>query len=74
MLIKSKTSKQGVDQPSLIAHGNTMTSKTNPTNQEATDIAFEISKILDCGLDKETLSVCIGLLETGINPEARLVD
>lgn len=34
------------------------------------DVAFEINKLLDCGLDKETLSVCMGLLETGVNPEA----
>ena len=37
---------------------------------EALDIAYEINKILDCGLDKETLSICIALLETGVNPEA----
>jgi mitotic-spindle organizing protein 1 len=41
-----------------------------PTAAEALDIAYEINKILDCGLDKESLSICIALLETGINPEA----
>lgn len=40
------------------------------TAAEALDIAHEINKILDCGLDKETLSICIALLETGVNPEA----
>ena len=34
------------------------------------EIAFELSKVLDCGLDKETLSICMGLLETGVHPEA----
>ena len=34
------------------------------------DICYELNKILDCGLDKETLSICIALLETGVNPEA----
>jgi len=43
---------------------------TGPTPAEALDVAFEINKILDCGLDKESLSVCIALLETGVNPEA----
>ena len=33
-------------------------------------VAFEISKLLNCGLDKETLSLCMGLLEQGVNPEA----
>ena len=45
-----------------------MSQKPGPA--EALDTAFEISKILDCGLDKESLSVCIALLETGVNPEA----
>ena len=33
-------------------------------------VAFEISKILDCGLDKQTLMILIGLIENGANPEA----
>jgi mitotic-spindle organizing protein 1 len=47
-----------------------MSSKQTPTPEEALDIAYEINKILDCGLDKESLSVCIALLETGVTPEA----
>lgn len=37
---------------------------------DALDVAFEISQLLDCDLDKETLSICMGLIETGVNPEA----
>jgi len=37
---------------------------------ETLDIAYEISRILDTGLDRETLSILIGLLEQGVNPEA----
>ncbi len=40
------------------------------TAAEALDVAHEISRILDCGLDRESLSVCIALLETGVSPEA----
>ena len=29
-----------------------------------------MSKILNCGLDKETLSILVGLCENGVNPEA----
>lgn len=36
----------------------------------ALECAHELSKLLDCGLDKETLSVCLALLENGVNPEA----
>ncbi|XP_074671643.1 mitotic-spindle organizing protein 1 isoform X1 [Strix aluco] len=34
------------------------------------DILFEISRILNTGLDMETLSICVRLCEQGINPEA----
>lgn len=40
------------------------------TSQNQLAVAFEISKLLNCGLDKETLSLCMGLLEQGVNPEA----
>lgn len=39
---------------------------------QAVEVAYEINKILDCGLDKETLSICIGLIESGVNPEVRV--
>lgn len=37
---------------------------------EALGIVCEISNILGTGLDRETLAILIGLLESGINPEA----
>lgn len=33
-------------------------------------VLLEISKILNTGLDMETLSICVRLCEQGINPEA----
>ncbi|XP_020578750.1 mitotic-spindle organizing protein 1-like [Phalaenopsis equestris] len=33
------------------------------------DLAFQISNVLDCGLDRHTLSLIIALLDRGINPE-----
>ena len=36
----------------------------------AMDALMEISKILNTGLDTETLAVCVELCELGINPEA----
>jgi len=38
--------------------------------RETLDTAHEISKLLDCGLDRESLAVLIALIEHGINPEA----
>ena len=38
--------------------------------KETLDIAHEISKLLDCGLDKESLAILIALCENGVNPEA----
>ncbi len=38
--------------------------------EQGLEIAYEISKILDTGLDKKTLEILIALCETGVNPEA----
>ncbi|KAI0124905.1 mitotic-spindle organizing protein 1 [Xylariales sp. AK1849] len=38
--------------------------------QQAVDILHEISTILNCQLDRRTLSVCISMIENGVNPEA----
>lgn len=37
--------------------------------RQSLEVAHELSKLLDCGLDKESLSICIALLEQGLNPE-----
>ncbi|XP_003218709.2 mitotic-spindle organizing protein 1 [Anolis carolinensis] len=38
--------------------------------RETMDVLLEISRILNTGLDMETLSICVRLCEQGINPEA----
>ncbi|KAI2631722.1 mitotic-spindle organizing protein associated with a ring of gamma-tubulin 1 [Xylaria nigripes] len=38
--------------------------------RQAVDILHEISTILNCNLDRRTLSVCISMVENGVNPEA----
>ncbi|KAF6262254.1 mitotic-spindle organizing gamma-tubulin ring associated-domain-containing protein, partial [Scenedesmus sp. NREL 46B-D3] len=37
---------------------------------KAMDTLFSISRILDTGLDRETLRILVGLCEAGVNPEA----
>ena len=37
------------------------------------DLLFEISTLLNTGLDRETLSILIRLCEAGVNPEALAV-
>ncbi|CAI4218190.1 unnamed protein product [Parascedosporium putredinis] len=38
--------------------------------QQAVDILHEISTILNCHLDARTISICISMIENGVNPEA----
>ena len=38
--------------------------------RETMEILHEMSKLLNTGLDKETLSICVSLCESGVNPEA----
>jgi mitotic-spindle organizing protein 1 len=38
--------------------------------KETIDALSEISHLLNCGLDKESLSIIVSLIELGINPDA----
>jgi mitotic-spindle organizing protein 1 len=38
--------------------------------KEVFDMLLEISRLLNTGLDRETLSICIQLCEKGTSPEA----
>ncbi|GJJ76196.1 mitotic-spindle organizing protein 1 [Entomortierella parvispora] len=38
--------------------------------RQAMDILTEMSSLLNTGLDRETLAVCVSLCESGVNPEA----
>ena len=40
------------------------------TAEETMEVLYEISKILNTGLDRSTLANLVGLCETGVNPEA----
>ena len=33
-------------------------------------VLYEISLLLNCGLDRQTLSILVSLCENGVNPEA----
>ncbi|CAL1547042.1 unnamed protein product [Lymnaea stagnalis] len=41
-----------------------------PAVSETMDILMEISRLLNTGLDQETMAVCLRLCENGVNPEA----
>ncbi|KAH9039330.1 mitotic-spindle organizing gamma-tubulin ring associated-domain-containing protein [Lactarius pseudohatsudake] len=41
-----------------------------PSAQQTLDILYDISQLLGTQLDKETLATCIGMIESGVNPEA----
>ncbi|KZT65036.1 hypothetical protein DAEQUDRAFT_731891 [Daedalea quercina L-15889] len=38
--------------------------------QQTLDVLYDISQLLNTGLDKETLATCVGMIESGVNPEA----
>ncbi|KAG4432632.1 hypothetical protein IFR05_011885 [Cadophora sp. M221] len=38
--------------------------------REVIDVFHEISTLLNADLDRQTLSLCISLIENGVNPEA----
>ncbi|CAG8593853.1 mitotic-spindle organizing protein 1 [Rhizophagus irregularis DAOM 181602=DAOM 197198] len=40
---------------------------------ETLDILHEMSTLLNTGLDRDTLSLCLNLCENGVNPEALAV-
>ncbi|XP_059164280.1 mitotic-spindle organizing protein 1-like [Physella acuta] len=42
----------------------------SPAASETMDILMEMSRLLNTGLDEETMAVCLRLCENGINPEA----
>ncbi|KAJ7180598.1 mitotic-spindle organizing gamma-tubulin ring associated-domain-containing protein [Mycena filopes] len=38
--------------------------------QQTLDILYEMSQLLNTQLDKETLTTCVRMIESGVNPEA----
>jgi mitotic-spindle organizing protein 1 len=36
-------------------------------------VLYDISRLLNTQLDKETLATCVGMIESGVNPEALAV-
>ncbi|CAG8958324.1 hypothetical protein HYFRA_00000680 [Hymenoscyphus fraxineus] len=38
--------------------------------KQVIEVFHEISSLLNADLDKQTLSICISLIENGVNPEA----
>ena len=36
-------------------------------------VLHDISQLLNTGLDKDTLATCVGMIESGVNPEALAV-
>ncbi|XP_023333687.1 mitotic-spindle organizing protein 1-like [Eurytemora carolleeae] len=50
-------------------HGNQSNSRNIEARETFTTL-LEISRILNTGLDRETLAICVRLCEQGANPEA----
>lgn len=57
------------------SRNNTTGTAVNSSNQtiaarETFQVLLELSKLLNTGLDAETLAICVRLCENGVNPEA----
>lgn len=49
---------------------NQMTNEEHNEAVETLEILHEISQTLNCGIDKETLSIIVTLIENGVDPLA----
>ncbi|KAI9348326.1 mitotic-spindle organizing protein 1 [Pilaira anomala] len=47
-----------------------MESSRNTEVKETIDLLLEMASLLNTGLDRETLGLCVSLCERGVNPEA----
>ncbi|KAI3743592.1 hypothetical protein L1987_61302 [Smallanthus sonchifolius] len=56
--------------PRRKAQGSFMDQDAARTARESLELVFQMSNILDTGLDRHTLSVLIALCDLGLNPEA----
>ena len=45
-----------------------------PSYSTYVTVLFDISQLLNTQLDRETLATCVGMIESGVNPEALAVD
>ena len=55
--------------PTYASHYMADSSAARP-REETLDVLYDVSQLLQTGLDRETLSVLVGLTESGVNPEA----
>lgn len=64
------------DSDRISAAQQTLDSKCQPCSIIkilTTTALFDISQLLNTQLDKETLATCVGMIESGVNPEALAV-
>ena len=61
----------------LTSAQQTLDSKSPPFSPDpylcCRSVLYEISQLLNTQLDKETLATCVGMIESGVNPEALAV-
>ncbi|RUP46431.1 mitotic-spindle organizing gamma-tubulin ring associated-domain-containing protein [Jimgerdemannia flammicorona] len=54
-------------------HHHTMDEAKLQEARETIDILYEMSTLLNTGLDRESLALCVSLCESSVNPEALAV-
>ena len=63
---RNSSAQQTLD--SKLPYSDTLSSHSHDTT-----VLYEISQLLNTGLDKATLATCVGMVENGVNPEALAV-
>ncbi len=54
----------------IVKSASTTSESTTNEAREALDCLHELSQLLNTGLDKNTLTACVRLLEGGVHPDA----
>ena len=41
-----------------------------PSTAATVDVVFELSRLLECGLDRRQVQICMALIDAGVHPTA----
>eukprot|EP00472_Partenskyella_glossopodia_P012819 CAMPEP_0197515086 /NCGR_PEP_ID=MMETSP1318-20131121/322_1 /TAXON_ID=552666 /ORGANISM="Partenskyella glossopodia, Strain RCC365" /LENGTH=75 /DNA_ID=CAMNT_0043063353 /DNA_START=36 /DNA_END=263 /DNA_ORIENTATION=+ len=44
--------------------------RAKPDAEDTFEVVYEMSRVLNCGLDRQTLAILMKLCDNGVNPEA----
>ncbi|OBZ73861.1 Mitotic-spindle organizing protein 1 [Grifola frondosa] len=66
----NQATKRSSGSNGVISGMSTREADRNAAAQQTLDTLSDISQLLNTQLDRETLATCVGMIESGVNPEA----